>query len=80
MKLSKCKRKRGEYIIQKLKEANEEQQWTTTEKIDYRLSIVPGQTTVDIEGEGTSKIHGGEEQPRRKRFGCPVPNFARRPH
>lgn len=46
----------------------------------YLLSVVPCQTTVNIEGESSGHIYGGDAEPRRERLEYPIPYFARNRH
>lgn len=47
---------------------------------DYRLAIMPRETTIDVEGERSSKENGGNAQPCRERLKCPIPCFSHHPH
>lgn len=58
------------------KNAEVNEQWRDS----YLLSFVPSKATVNIEGESSGHVYGGDAEPRRERLECPVPDFARHRH
>lgn len=41
---------------------------------------MPGEASVDIDGEGGSEVDGSDAEPRREGLECPIPCFARYSH
>lgn len=42
----------------------------------YRLGFVPREASVDVDGEGTGEVHGGDAEAGGERLEGPVPHFA----
>lgn len=67
-------RKRGFRVYGTKKSERDEDYW------DYRLSVMPRETTVDVGGESGGEENGGNTQPRREGFECPISCFTHHSH